>query len=141
MRMSKMKNTPPYFGNKKILETFSMKSICAGFFVVGLVLVGSKNASAASGEMGTGVPILFGNYSSVAFPSQGTNVWALSEATIGFPAGCTSIRITRATMGVDDYKIAMATMLIARTTKRKIRFYAHADRDGGCGVDYIQLTD
>lgn len=105
-----------------------------------ILVINTKHANAATGEMGTGIPALFGTYAAGAYPSQGTIVWQLAEASVGFPAGCASLRITRATMG-DDYKIAIATLLTARTTKRKVRFYAHVERDGGCGIDYIQLND
>ena len=43
-------------------------------------------------------------------------------------------------MGMDAYKIAVATLLLAKTTNRSVRLYAHAARDGGCGADYVQLN-
>jgi len=87
--------------------------------------------------MGTGIPH-FGSYS--AATGVQTNVWGLNEATVPFPAGCPYIYLTAATMGMDAYKIAVATLLVAKTTGRAVRFYAHAARDGGCGVDYVQLN-
>jgi hypothetical protein len=47
--------------------------------------------------------------------------------------------VTPTTMGVDGYKIAIATMTAARIANRSVRFYAHASRDNGCGVDYVEL--
>jgi hypothetical protein len=95
------------------------------------------NASAASGELGTGVP-QFGSYS--AATGMHTRVWRLDDATLPFPAGCTSLQLTPTTMGTDSYKIAVATMLSAKLTNRKVRFYSHAPRDtDGCGVDYVEL--
>jgi hypothetical protein len=54
-------------------------------------------------------------------------------------SGCTSLTLTVSTMGLDAYKIATATIVLARATGRSVRFFAHASRDGGCGVDYIEL--
>lgn len=70
-----------------------------------------------------------------------TRIWALLTPTVNFPAGCVSLILTRATMGADDYKIAQAMLLTARIANKKVRFFAHAERDGGCGVDYVQLVD
>lgn len=91
---------------------------------------------AAQGEMGTGVPH-FGLYSS----ATGTQalVTSLADATVAFPAGCTSISLNPQTMGLDAYKIAVAVMTVAKVSNRRVRFYAHAVRDGGCGVDYVAM--
>jgi hypothetical protein len=99
-------------------------------------VLGSARAVAAQGEMGTGIP-QFGSYSA----ATGTSgiVWRLDDMTTPFPAGCVSITLSPATMGMAAYKIAVATMLAAKTSGRKVRFYAHAPRDAGCGVDYVEL--
>ena len=91
---------------------------------------------AAQGEMGMGIP-QFGSYSA----ATGTSiiVWRLDEVATPFPSGCVNITLSPTTMGIDAYKIGVATMLAARTSGRKVRFYAHAPRDGGCGVDYVEL--
>jgi hypothetical protein len=68
-----------------------------------------------------------------------TIVWILESPSIAFPAGCTAIRLTPITMGLDAYKIAIATMLTARASGRAVRFHAHAVRDDGCGVDYVEM--
>jgi hypothetical protein len=41
-------------------------------------------------------------------------------------------------LGADTYKIAIAMMMMANASGTKVRFYAHAERDGGCGVDYVE---
>jgi hypothetical protein len=91
---------------------------------------------AASGEMGKGKPE-FGVYGAV----QGvyTIVWSLRDATVNMPAGCGFLYLTAVTMGLDSYKIAVAILMTAKATNAAVRFYAHADRDGGCGVDYVQM--
>lgn len=48
----------------------------------------TQPAAAASGETGTGVP-RFGIYSDPAITH--IQVWTLDDATIAFPAGCTSL--------------------------------------------------
>lgn len=113
----------------RALPTFAL---CA----IGLL---GHGMAAAQGEreMGTGIPT-FGSYS--AATGVQTIVWGLQDATVAFPADCPRIHLTAATMGMDAYKIAVATLLVARTTSRSVRFYAHASRDGGCGVDYVQLN-
>ena len=102
-----------------------------------LLALGSGAAQAAQGEMGVGVPE-FGMYSATG---TYTIVTGLRDATAPFPAGCTTIMLSATTMGLDNYKLAIGTMVAARLTNKKIRFYAHAPRDGGCGVDYIALID
>lgn len=92
---------------------------------------------AAQGDMGTGIP-QFGLHSIAT--GQYAIVWGLQNATIPFPVGCTSIRLTPATMSMDSFKLAVGVMLTAQATNRKVKFYAHADRDGGCGVDYVELV-
>ena len=114
------------------LRSLAASSLCAA----GLL---AHSAAVAQGarEMGTGIPS-FGTYSA----EQGvkTTVWSLSDPVVPFPSGCPQIVLTAATMGMDTYKIALATMLLARTTSRSVRFYAHGSHDGGCGVDYVQLN-
>lgn len=87
--------------------------------------------------MGTGVPF-FGSYS--AATGVVTIVWSLQDASVPIPADCGRIYLTASTMGMDAYKVAVATLLLARTTGRAVRFYAHATRDDGCGADYVQLN-
>jgi hypothetical protein len=87
--------------------------------------------------MGTGIP-LFGQYSQAT--GMSVLVWSLEDATVPIPADCRWIVLNPATMGMDAYKMAGATMLAARVTRRPVRFYAHASRDDGCGADYVQLN-
>lgn len=96
------------------------------------------SAQAADGDMGAGIPD-FGLYSSAT--GSEARVWRLIDPTKPFPAGCSQIILRPETMGLDTYKLAVATMTAARLMNKRVRFYAHAPRDGGCGVDYIQLVD
>lgn len=107
-------------------------------FVAALVALASQDVSAAAGEMGTGVPY-FGVYSQ----ATGTmlRVYALGNPNINFPAGCDAIILTPATMGMESFKIAYATLTAARLSGLKVRLYAHGERDGGCGADYVQFQD
>jgi hypothetical protein len=106
--------------------------------ITAAVLVAVTQARAAVGEMGTGIP-RFGIYSPVTTGQLQTNVWQLENASIPMASGCTSLTLTVGTMGLDAYKIATATLVLARATGRSVRFFAHANRDSGCGVDYIEL--
>ena len=72
---------------------------------------GVGNAFPASGEMGTGVPH-FGMYS--AATGMQLVVFSIANATRPFPAGCTNLILTPGTMGMDSYKMAMATMTAAK---------------------------
>jgi hypothetical protein len=96
----------------------------------------AKLTPAASGEMGRGKPEFgvygqqFGNY---------VKVWSLREATLNFPVGCNSLILSVSTMGLESYKIAVAILITAKATNSAVRFYAHAERDDGCGVDYVQM--
>jgi hypothetical protein len=103
---------------------------------VGLACVVSHGANAASGEMGTGVP-KFAIYGDLV--GAHIQVWAIDDSTIAFPAGCTSLVVRPETMGLDAYKLAAAALMAAKVSGMRIRFYAHASRDGGCGVDYVEL--
>jgi hypothetical protein len=109
--------------------------VAVGIVVV-VVALAPVQAFAAQGELGTGVP-QFGTYS--AATGAQTVVWRLDDATTPFPTGCTSIQLTPTTMGMDSYKIAVATMLAARTSGRRVRFFSHAPRDTGCGVDFVEM--
>jgi hypothetical protein len=95
----------------------------------------ANNAFAASGEMGTGVPH-FGVYS---HGGAYMRIWSLAQITRPLPSGCTSLILTPNTMGIDSYKMAFATLTAAKLAGRAVRFYAHAELDGGCGVDYVEL--
>jgi tetrahydromethanopterin S-methyltransferase subunit C len=125
--MSKLNRRPTYRSHAAALSKACVLAVAM------LVLP----ATAAQGEMGTGVP-LFGSYSVAT--GVVTKIWGLADATIPFPSGCAYLDLSPATMGMDAYKIAIATLLVARTTNRAVRFVAHGPRDGGCGVDYVQLN-
>ena len=112
--------------SKKILAWTALSLACAM----------TQHVSAASGEMGTGVP-RFGIYSDPAIAH--IQVWALDDATVAFPAGCANLMLNPATMGLDAYKLAAAALIAAKVSGMRVRFYAHAPRDGGCGVDYVEL--
>jgi ABC-type enterochelin transport system permease subunit len=100
------------------------------------MFLAAENASAATGEMGTGVPH-FGVYS--AATGMQIVVFSIANPTRPFPAGCTNIVLTPTTMGIDSYKMALATLTAAKLAERPVRFYAHGERDNGCGVDYVQI--
>ena len=88
--------------------------------------------------MGTGVPS-FGLYSN---PTGGpyARVWSIDERTIGLPIECPSgIILNPTNMGLEAYKLAVAMMMSAKISNRKVRFYAHSSTEGGCGADYVQL--
>jgi hypothetical protein len=112
----------------------TLKAICVACGISAI----SQPALAATGEMGTGIP-RFGIYSQAVGPA--VLVWSLTNPTVPFPAGCSSLVLTPGTMGWDSYKIAIATMTAARLSGNRIRFYAHAERDGGCGVDYVEMMN
>jgi len=107
--------------------------------IIAALLCGAGGIEAAQGEMGTGVPTSYGMYSAATGTS--TIVWAIGDITVPFPQGCTNIVLSPTTMGIDAYKIAVATLTIGKIANRRIRFYAHAPRDSGCGVDYLQFAD
>jgi hypothetical protein len=92
---------------------------------------------AATGDMGTGIPG-FGFYAD-ASNSPSVIVWVLEQADVPFPTGCPYIRLTTATMGLESFKIAVAQLTMAKAAGRKVKFYAHVTRDGGCGIDYVQV--
>lgn len=106
------------------------------FLLLLLTCVG-LSAQAAQGNMGTGIPH-FGLYS--AATGQMAVVWSLGAATIPIPAECPKLLLTPATMGTDAYKAAVATLMAAKLAARPVRFYSHAPRDGGCGVNYVELN-
>lgn len=108
-----------------------------GLLAAVLVVSSSGLAMAAQGEMGTGVPGQLGLYSNATGTS--TIVWSITDASTPFPAGCPQITLSPVTMGMDAYKIALSAILLAKSTGKRIRFYAHAPRDAGCGVDYVEV--
>jgi hypothetical protein len=109
---------------------------------VGLVALQSLSMSsvqAAAGEMGRGIPSSFATYSTLVSNNNLVIVWQLTSPTIAFPAGCTALYLSSSTMGIENFKAAIAILTAANIAGRAVRFYAHAERDGGCGVDYVQL--
>jgi hypothetical protein len=104
---------------------------------VSLIFGTTLSAHAAIGEMGTGVPQI-GIYSSAVGVAH-IRIWSLANAAVNFPAGCSSILISRTTVGEQDYKVMLSVILTAKSLGKPVRFYAHAERDGGCGADYVQL--
>jgi len=62
--------------------------------------------------MGTGIPAGFNMYETNG--ALTTMVWALAAPTISFPAGCSTVVLTQATMGIDGYKLAVAALLTAK---------------------------
>lgn len=109
-----------------------LRSMACASLIIGITM----SAHAAAGEMGNGVPQI-GIYSSAT--SAHIRIWSLANATANFPAGCSSILIPRTTAGEQDYKVLLSVILTAKSLGKSVRFYAHAERDGGCGMDYIQL--
>jgi hypothetical protein len=96
----------------------------------------AKTVFAAQGEKGTGIPE-FGTYA--AQVGGYTAVFALTNASIPFPAGCTGLYLYTSVFGVEAYKIALATLLAAKVSGRRVRFYSHSE--SGCQVDYVQILD
>lgn len=116
-----------------------MLRLQASFYVgaIASVMLAPLAANAAQGELGTGIP-KFGTYSAASGMSMYATV-ALDDATIPLPSGCIVLVLSPATMGMDSYKISVATLLAAKVSGRKVRFYSHMVRDGGCGVDYVEI--
>ena len=104
--------------------------------VFAATIMTSFGAFAATGEMGTGIP----NYGVYANLNQAV-VGSLINATINMPTGCTQLILSAATLTMDGYKIALSQITAASLTRKRVRFYAHAVRDGGCGIDYVQIVD
>lgn len=92
---------------------------------------------AATGDIGTGIPN-FGLYGT--FNNGLIIIHTLINPTINFPAACPYLIISPATIGVAEHRMVYATLLTASALQRRVRFYAHVDRDGGCGVDYVSLV-
>ena len=92
---------------------------------------------AATGDMGTGIPN-FGLYGT--FNNSLIIIHSLINPTVNFPAGCPYLIISPATIGVAEHRMVYATLLTATAMQRRVRFFSHADRDGGCGVDYVSLV-
>lgn len=107
-------------------------------FFVSVCLLGlfSNPVFAAVGEMGIGIPD-FGIYAKNANPH--ITVWSLGSASVPFPAGCTTLTVTPDILGADAYKLAVATLLLAKATNKKVRFYNHSTLNGACGFDYFQI--
>jgi hypothetical protein len=105
--------------------------------LIALIFLAPATVHAAMNEMGTGVPKYAGIYSQTAGGAH-FRIWSIDTPTIPFPAGCTSLIISRSTLG-EDYKIFVSVVLTAQSLGRPVRFYAHGERDGGCGVDYVQM--
>jgi hypothetical protein len=115
----------------------SLRTVTLTFLLASCLALPPAATAAGEREMGTGIP-LFGQYSQAT--GTAVIVWSLEEGTVPFPSDCQAIRLSPETMGIDAYKMAVATMLASRISRRPVRFYAHASRDGGCGVDYVQLN-
>ena len=88
--------------------------------------------------MGTGIPD-FGVYGKSVSGVDTTIIWGLANQTVPRPAGCNFLYLTSTTLGAESYKLFLSVLVTARISNRAVRFYAHADRDGGCGVDFVQL--
>jgi hypothetical protein len=112
----------------------TLRRLMAATILAGL----SAFSFAVSGEMGTGTPDSWGQYSAAVGDTH-IRIFNLTNRTTAFPAGCSYITISSATVGADAYKMVLASMLIAKSTGKKMRFFAHAARDGGCGVDYFEM--
>lgn len=106
--------------------------ICA----LAIIFITAQSAHAANGEMGTGIPG-YGVYANANY----SIIWALGSPGPSFPAGCSSLVVSAATLTMEGYKVALSMLAAAQLANRRIRFYAHADRDGGCGIDYLQFTN
>lgn len=115
---------------KKLIRVAAILEIIALFSM-------ASSANAAMGEMGVGTP-LFGVYSAAIVNPPETLVWELANATRGFPAGCSRLTLNSGTMGMDTYKIALAIMMQARAMNTRVKFYAHSELNGGCGVDFVE---
>jgi hypothetical protein len=90
--------------------------------------------------MGTGKPF-WGSYSAQMHSGAlVTIVWNLGpNPVIPFAAGCPYITLTSSSMSMDGYKAALALMLQAKALGQTVRFVAHAERDWGCGADYVAI--
>jgi len=109
--------------------------------LAGLLLAASTacgSACAAQSDMGTGIPAGFNMYETNG--ALTTMVCALGALTISFPAGCSNVTLTQATMGIDGYKLAVAALLMAKAANLQVRLYATTTRDSGCGVDMVQMN-
>lgn len=122
----------------EFLEIGEPMSVIRLLGVAGLWALCPLLGIAAQGEMGTGVP-QFGLYSTAAVAGGQAVVWGLQNATQPFPTGCTSIILTATTMSADSFKQALSVMMTAQALNKRVRFYAHTQRDSGCGVDYVEM--
>jgi len=123
--------------SRKVTSQIYLK--LSGFALMGLLSFLPRTTSAASGEMGFGVIAEYGAYSKAT--GEMLVIWGLKNVKIPMAAGCPYLYLTPQTMGLTAFKNAQAMLLVARVTKKPVRFYAHGERDGGCGVDYIQIND
>lgn len=114
-----------------------LRALLTGLLCAISLLGPAVAAAGGERELGTGIPH-FGSYS--AATGVQTIVWGFDQATIPRPSDCPYVSLTVATMGMDAYKIAVATLLLAKATNRPVRLYAHAAHDDGCGADYVQLN-
>lgn len=85
-----------------------LRSIGCASLIVGTTM----SAHAATGEMGNGVPQV-GIYSSAT--GANIRIWSLANATANFPAGCSSILISRTTVGEQDCKVMLSVILTAKS--------------------------
>jgi hypothetical protein len=117
------------------LMCFHLKHTVAPFALLFGLSV-AQGANAASGEMGTAIP-KFALYSAPV--GNYLRIYGGTNVAIAFPAGCSAIVLTPTTMGLDSYRIAVSMVMAANLSGRRIRFYAHAPRDAGCGVDFVEF--
>ena len=106
--------------------------------VLALMFLQFHTADAAQGEMGTGTP-QYSIYGDVV--GSYVRIASLANPTTTFPGDCSTIFLTSNTMGTEMFRAAIATIIAARVSGMRVRFYAHAPRDGGCGVDYVELVN
>jgi hypothetical protein len=117
----------------------SIKNLLHALVFVWLMLNQVSSTHAATGEMGTGIPV-FGVYTNAVTGNGGwITIWGLQNPTVSIPQGCSALYITTNTLGASSYKDALAVLLTATSLNKPVRFYAHAERDSGCGVDYLQI--
>jgi hypothetical protein len=119
-------------GGMRMLRNSSYRRLATAF--LGLL---NGASMAAQGEMGTGVPANVGLYSNAT--GMSAIIWSMTDLSTPLPAGCTLLTLSPATMGMDAYKVAISAVMLAKATGKRVRFYAHAPRDSGCGVDYVEV--
>jgi hypothetical protein len=118
----------------------SIKNLSRVLLLVWFMLNQVSSVQAATGELGTGIPV-FGVFTNALNGTGGwITIWLLKNPTINFPQGCSTLYIMPGTQGASSYKDALAILLTAVSLNKPVRFYSHAERDGGCGVDYLQIV-